>query len=192
MTGDLEGEAVVWDVYGTVKWTQTDDVISQYCGLALDRAPPPRQVGRAVPQTDAPPAPDDVTFAGQISSSRSTRQKEYQYFDRDLRKALPIKFDGTEQIKGTERTASAVIEETDLNLAADRVGAARALAPGATSGKVIYNTRTIWVEPVSGNSSGARAAEEDAGTGPGHLDSAARRGLRLQRQDHRQQRLVGR
>ena len=45
------------------------------------------------------------------------------------------------------------IAETDLVTPAGSLTAlAGALAPGATTGKVTYsNTRTIWIEPVSGN-----------------------------------------
>ncbi|MDO3703578.1 DUF3068 domain-containing protein [Micromonospora sp. C28SCA-DRY-2] len=157
MTGDLEGDAVVWAVYGTVKWTQTSEVISQYSAeLALDR-----ETAAAVDwdkqflQADGPEGPAEVNFAGQTYKFPfNTERKDYEYFDRDLRKALPIRFDGTEEINGTEAYRfQQVIEETDLGMPADRVsGLLGAFAPEATSGKVVYsNTRTIWVEPVSGN-----------------------------------------
>ncbi|MET7671689.1 DUF3068 domain-containing protein [Micromonospora luteifusca] len=158
MTGDLSGEAVVWDVFGTVKWTPSNDVISQYSAeFALDR-----ETAAAVKwdkqylDTDGESSTNDgVEMVGQTYKFPFfTQQKDYEYFDRDLRKAQPIKFDGTEKIKGTEAYRFVqVIGETDLNMPAASVGALLgALAPGATSGKVVYsNTRTIWVEPVSGN-----------------------------------------
>lgn len=157
MTGDLEGKAVVWGAYGTVKWVQTGEVISQYSAeLALDR-----KTAAAVDwdkqflQADGPEGPSEVTFGGQTYKFPfNTERKDYEYFDRDLRKALPIRFDGTEKINGTEAYRfQQVIEETDLGMPAERVGALLgAFAPGASSGKVMYsNTRTIWVEPVSGN-----------------------------------------
>lgn len=157
MTGDLEGKAVVWGAYGTVKWTQTGEVISQYSAeLALDR-----RTAAAVDwdkqflQADGPEGPSEVTFGGQVYKFPfHTERKDYEYFDRDVRKALPIRFDGTEKINGIEAYRfQQVVEETDLGLPADRVsGLLGAFAPGATSGKVMYsNTRTVWVEPVSGN-----------------------------------------
>ncbi|MEU8299095.1 DUF3068 domain-containing protein [Micromonospora sp. NPDC048909] len=158
MTGDLKGEAVVWDAFGTVKWQQNGDVISQYAvEFALDR-----ETAAAVDwdkqylDTDGDSSKNDgVKMAGQTYKFPfHTEQKDYEYFDRDLRRALPIKFDGTEEIKGTEAYRFVqVIPESDLAMAADSVSAlVGTFAPGATSGKVTYsNTRTIWVEPVSGN-----------------------------------------
>jgi hypothetical protein len=95
-----------------------------------------------------------VTFTGQLYKFPfGTEKKTYQYFDRDLRKALPMEFQGTETIKGLETYRfQQVIPETPLNFAADRLtGLLGTFAKGATSGQVTYsNTRTIWVEPVTG------------------------------------------
>ena len=157
MTGDLKGEAVVWDGYGTVKWTEKGEVISQYSAeFAIDRKTAAAvKWDKQLLQADGPEGPDDVTFAGQIYKFPfHTEKKTYQYFDRDLRKALPISFKGTEQIKGVEAYRfEQVIPQTDVSPAADKVGfLLDTFAPDASSGKVMYtNTRTIWVEPVSGN-----------------------------------------
>ncbi|MCI4063218.1 DUF3068 domain-containing protein [Micromonospora sp. R77] len=157
MTGKLDGKAVVWDGYGTVKWAEKNEVISQYAAeFAIDR-----ETAAAVAwdkqylQADGPDGPDEVTFAGQIYKFPfHTEKKTYQYFDRDLRKAVPISFKGTETIKGTEvYRFEQVIPETDVSPAADKLSfLLGTFAPTATSGKVMYsNTRTLWVEPVSGN-----------------------------------------
>lgn len=157
MTGVLAGEAVVWDVYGTVKWAEQNEVISQYhAEFALDRvSAAATEWNKQFLRTDAPPAPDAVTFAGQTYKFPfHTEQKDYEYFDRDLRRALPITFDGTEEIEGVETYRfKQIVPESDVSPPADRLSALlEALAPGATSGKVLYtNTRTIWVEPTSGN-----------------------------------------
>ena len=157
MTGKLEGKAVVWDGYGTVKWTQTGEMISQYAAeFAIDRKTAAAvEWDKQYLQADGPTGPDDVTFTGQIYKFPfHTGKKTYQYFDRDLRKALPISFKGTEQIKGVETYRfEQVIPQTDVSPAADKLSfLLGTFAPGATSGKVMYaNTRTIWVEPVSGN-----------------------------------------
>jgi len=156
MTGDLEGKAVVWNGYGTVKWVETDEMISQYkAELAVDR-----KTAAAVKwdkqflQDAGPSAPSAVEFTGQLYKFPfGTERKTYQYFDRDLRKALPIEYQGTETIKGLETYRfQQVIPETPLNFTADRLtGLLNTFAPGASSGQVTYsNTRTIWVEPVSG------------------------------------------
>jgi hypothetical protein len=95
-----------------------------------------------------------VDFAGQLYKFPfGTQKKDYEYFDRDLRKALPIEFQGTEEIKGLETYRfQQVVPETPLNFSAERLtGLLNTFAPGAESGQVTYsNTRTIWVEPVSG------------------------------------------
>ena len=96
-----------------------------------------------------------MTFAGQTYKFPfRAERRDHTFFDRDLRKGLPIAFDGTEQINGTEAYRYVQqIPETDLvTPAASLTALAGALAPGATTGKVTYsNTRTIWIEPVSGN-----------------------------------------
>ncbi|MEU5946445.1 DUF3068 domain-containing protein [Micromonospora sp. NPDC047465] len=182
MTGDLEGKAVVWGAYGTVKWTQTGEVISQYSAeLALDRSTAAAvEWDKQFLQADGPEGPSEVTFSGQVYKFPfHTERKDYEYFDRDVRKALPIRFDGTEKVDGIEAYRfQQVIEETDLGLPADRVsGLLGAFAPGATSGKVMYsNTRTIWVEPVSGNFVKVREQQKktlvpDQGTATALLDA---------------------
>ena len=156
MTGDLDGEAVVWNGYGTVTWVETNEMVSQYkAELAIDR-----DTAAAVDwdkqflQDAGPSAPSTVEFAGQLYKFPfGTEKKNYEYFDRDLRKALPIEFQSTETIKGLETYRfQQVIPETTLNFSAERLtGLLNTFAPGATSGRVTYtNTRTIWVEPVTG------------------------------------------
>ncbi|MEV0157649.1 DUF3068 domain-containing protein [Micromonospora sp. NPDC050686] len=158
MTGDLKGEAVVWDAYGTVVRTDDKSTVSQYAAeLALDRVTAEaRKWDKQYLDTDGDASKEDfVTFEGQTYKFPfRTERKDYRYFDRDLRAALPIKFDGTEQVNGTDAYRFVqVIEETELATPEGSLSAlAGALAPGATTGKVTYsNTRTIWVEPVSGN-----------------------------------------
>jgi hypothetical protein len=156
MTGDLAGEAVVWNGYGTVTWVEQNVMVSQYkAQLAIDR-----DTAAAVDWDDqflqdaGPDAPSGVDFAGQLYKFPfGTEKKDYQYFDRDLRKALPIEYQGTEQIKGLETYRfQQVVPETPLNFSPERLsGLLSTFAPGATGGQVTYsNTRTIWVEPVSG------------------------------------------
>ncbi|MEU7901450.1 DUF3068 domain-containing protein [Actinoplanes sp. NPDC049118] len=156
ITGDLEGEAVVWNGYGTVTWVEQNFMVTQYkAQLAIDRDTAAAVEWKNQFLQDAGPTGDSTAvFAGQLYKFPfGTEKKDYQYFDRDLRKALPIQFQGTETIKGLETYRfQQVIPETPLNLSAERVsGLLGNFAPGATSGQVTYsNTRTIWVEPVSG------------------------------------------
>lgn len=156
MTGDLAGDTVVWNGYGTVQWVETGEMISQYSAqLAIDR-----DTAAAVKwdkqslQDAGPTAPSNVEFAGQLYKFPfGTEAKDYEYFDRDLRKAQPIRYQGTETINGLETYRfQQVIPDTALNFSAERLsGLLNTFAPGATTGQVTYsNTRTIWVEPVSG------------------------------------------
>ena len=158
MTGDLAGEAVVWQAYGRVVRTDNGSDVSLYSAeLALDReTAAARKWDKQYLDTDGEASENDsVTFEGQTYKFPfNAAKKDYRYFDRDLRKALPIKFDGTEKISGTEAYRYVqTIPETELNTPSGSLTAlANALAPGATTGKVTYtNTRTIWVEPTSGN-----------------------------------------
>jgi hypothetical protein len=156
LTGDLEGDTVVWNGYGTVTWLEQNYMVSQYkAELAIDRDTAAAAAWDKQYLQDAGPEGDSkVTFVGQLYKFPfGTEKKTYQYFDRDLRKALPISFQGTETIKGLETYRfQQIIPETPLNFAADRLtGLLNNFAPGATSGQVSYsNTRTIWVEPVTG------------------------------------------
>ncbi|WP_229074172.1 DUF3068 domain-containing protein [Actinoplanes sp. DH11] len=152
--GDTD-DTVVWQALGTNVWVeQSSEMISQYEALlALDRdsAAAVEWTGQKLNDTEDP-AP--VTFQGQLYKFPfGTEQKTYEYFDRDLRKALPIEFKGTEEIQGLEvYRFEQVIPETDLGFDTERVASLiGAFAPTATAGTVNYaNTRNIWVEPVTG------------------------------------------
>ncbi|MFI7081926.1 DUF3068 domain-containing protein [Micromonospora sp. NPDC049903] len=81
-------------------------------------------------------------------------QTDYEVFDRDLRQTRVAEFKGTEDIDGLEAYRyEQVITDEKLPLPADRVGLLLgALAPGSTSGDVVYsNIRTVWVDPVTGS-----------------------------------------
>ncbi|MEV4481316.1 DUF3068 domain-containing protein [Micromonospora coxensis] len=158
MTGDLAGEAVVWQAYGRVVRTDNGSDVSLYSAeLALDRETAAAKAwDKQFLDTDGKASDNDsVTFEGQTYKFPfNADKKDYLYFDRDLRKALPIEFDGTEKVNGTDAYRYVqTIPETELNTPSGSLSAlAGALAPPATTGKVTYsNTRTIWIEPTSGN-----------------------------------------
>jgi hypothetical protein len=149
-----EGDTVVWRGLGTNVWVEQNEMVSQYEALiALDRdtAAAVNWNGQKLNDTATPAA---VTFEGQLYKFPfGTEAKTYQYFDRDLRKALPIEYKGTEEIQGLEvYKFEQVVPETDLGFDTARVASLiGAFAPTATSGVVNYsNTRTIWVEPTTG------------------------------------------
>ncbi|MFG1659610.1 DUF3068 domain-containing protein [Micromonospora chersina] len=154
---ELAGKAVVWDVYQTVK-NSGGEVFSQYSTeLALDRAS-----GAAADwdeqwlnETGAEQTPvGNVTYEGQVYKFPfDTKKKEYLVFDRDLKRATPAKFTGTENVKGLEAYRfEQRIENETLNTPESNIKTLIGrFAPQATTGKVVYsNTRTLWVDPVTG------------------------------------------
>ncbi|MFC4146833.1 DUF3068 domain-containing protein [Micromonospora mangrovi] len=155
---DLAGKAVVWDVFQTVKNSANDEVFSQYSTeLALDRAS-----GAAVDwseqwlnETGEDKTPvGNVSYEGQIYKFPfDTKKKDYDVFDRDLKRSTPAKFTGTENVKGIEAYRfEQKIENETLNTPESSLKTLiNRFAPTATSGKVVYsNTRTLWVDPVTG------------------------------------------
>ncbi|WP_330464775.1 DUF3068 domain-containing protein [Micromonospora zamorensis] len=156
---ELKGDAVIWDVYQTVRRADTPDVVSQYSTeLALYRIS-----GAAAPwkeqwlnESGAEQTPvGNVNYSGQIYKFPfGAGKRDYQVFDRDLKRAVPAKFIGTEKIKGIEayrfeqRIENEVLNTPEASLK-PLLGR---FAPGATSGQIVYsNTRTLWIDPVTGS-----------------------------------------
>ncbi|WP_431727979.1 DUF3068 domain-containing protein [Verrucosispora sp. TAA-831] len=155
LSGDLAGDTVIWRVGQTVDRTDTKELVSAYgAELALDRVS-----GAAVEWSegylDDSGTQEKVPYAGQIYKFPfDSAQTDYEVFDRDLRQTRVAEFTGTEDVNGLEAYRyEQVITDEKLPLPADRVGLLLgALAPGATSGDVVYsNTRTVWVDPVTGS-----------------------------------------
>ncbi|MFV2116334.1 DUF3068 domain-containing protein [Micromonospora sp. LOL_025] len=155
LSGDLDGKAVVWQVGQTVERTDSKELVSAYgAALALDRVS-----GSALDWNaqylDDTGTQEKVKFSGHMYKFPfGAEKKTYPIYDRDLRDVRPAEFKGTEDIKGIESYRyEQVITDEQLNLADERVKLLLgALAPGATTGKVVYsNTRTVWIDPVTGS-----------------------------------------
>ncbi|MFG1774815.1 DUF3068 domain-containing protein [Micromonospora sp. NPDC049048] len=155
LSGDLDGKAMVWQVGQTVERTDTKELVSAYgLALALDRVS-----GAALDWNnqylDDTGTREKVQFSGQLYKLPfNAEKKAYPFYDRDLRNVRPAEFKGTEDIKGIESYRyEQVITDEQLNLAEERVKLLLGtLAPGATTGKVVYsNTRTVWIDPVTGS-----------------------------------------
>ena len=176
LEGDLADKAVVWDVWsngvapdlppdadfpGVDGW-----LASSYSGsLALDRktaeaAEWDGQVldlsASTLPGATPAPANNTVKFSGlTYKFPFNTEKKSYEYYDRDLGAATEIKFEDTDKVAGLDvYRFKQVIENVELSFTADRLATLASTFGGenATTGKVTYsNTRTIWVEPVTGN-----------------------------------------
>ncbi|MEU1647450.1 porin PorA family protein [Micromonospora zamorensis] len=181
---ELKGDAVIWDVYQTVRRADTPDVVSQYSTeLALYRIS-----GAAAPwkeqwlnESGAEQTPvGNVNYSGQIYKFPfGAGKRDYQVFDRDLKRAVPAKFIGTEKIKGIEayrfeqRIENEVLNTPEASLK-PLLGR---FAPGATSGQIVYsNTRTLWIDPVTGSYVNVREQQNkelrpDTGTATVLLDA---------------------
>ncbi|AEB47764.1 DUF3068 domain-containing protein [Micromonospora maris] len=155
LSGDLAGDTVVWRVGQTVDRTDTKELVSAYgAELALDRVS-----GAAVEWNDQflddSGTPEKVSFAGQVYKFPfNAEQSNYEVFDRDLRQTRMAEFKGTEEIEGLETYRyEQVITDEKLPLPAERIALLLgALVPGATAGDIVYsNTRTVWVDPVTGS-----------------------------------------
>ncbi|MGN9778660.1 DUF3068 domain-containing protein [Micromonospora sp. H33] len=156
---ELKGDAVIWNVYQTVRRADSQEVVSQYSTeLSLLRVS-----GAAAPwkeqwlnESGAEQTPvGNVSYSGQVYKFPfGTGKRDYQVFDRDLKRALPAKFTGTETIKGLEAYRfEQRIENQVLNTSESSIKTlVGKFAPGATTGQVVYsNTRTLWVDPVTGS-----------------------------------------
>ncbi|GAA4578736.1 hypothetical protein GCM10023176_55230 [Micromonospora coerulea] len=155
---NLAGKAVIWDVFQTVKSADNGEVFSQYSTeLALDRIS-----GAAVEwdeqwlnETGEDKTPvGNVAYEGQVYKFPfNTKKKDYEVFDRDLKRSTPARFTGTEKVGGLEayRFEQRIENETLNTPESSLKTLIGRFAPGATSAKVVYsNTRTLWVDPVTG------------------------------------------
>jgi hypothetical protein len=154
LEGDLDGKAAVWLVGQQVVRTDTNELISAYSTLlALDR-----KSANTLPWDkawlDTGNDRQKVSYTGQIYKFPfGTEKKTYQIFDRDINAAQPAVFVKTEKIEGLETYQfTQEIRGGRQEVPADRLQLLLgALIPGATSGQVVYNnTRTVWVEPTTG------------------------------------------
>ncbi|ABP52680.1 DUF3068 domain-containing protein [Salinispora tropica] len=154
----LKGDAVIWDVYQTVVRSDTQDPITMYSTqLALYRVS-----AEAAPWDDQWLKQDDsdetprgnVSYSGLIYKFPfGAEKKDYPVFDRDLKEAIPATFVGTETVEGVEvyryeqRIENRVLDTPEESLQV----LLSTFAPGSTTGEIVYsNTRTYWVDPVTG------------------------------------------
>ncbi|WP_250036505.1 DUF3068 domain-containing protein [Paractinoplanes maris] len=149
----LDGEAVVWLVGQQVVRTDTNALISAYStSLALDReSAAAQQFNKS--WLDTGNNQETVNYSGQIYKFPfGTEKKDYEIFDRDILAARPAKFVKTEQIEGLETYQfTQEISDEIQELPADRLAAITSQLLKGEPGKVHYsNTRTVWVEPATG------------------------------------------
>jgi hypothetical protein len=154
LEGDLDGKAAVWLVGQQVVRADNGQLVSAYSTqLALDR-----KTGAAQPWEgqwlDTGNDRQSVAYTGQIYKFPfGTEKTTHQIFDRDINAAQPAVFVKTEQINGLETYQfTQEIRGGRQEVPADRLQLLLgALIPGASSGQIVYNnTRTVWVEPTTG------------------------------------------
>jgi hypothetical protein len=164
LEGDLDGEAVVWLVGQEVVRTDNDELVSAYStSLAVDR-----KTAAARPWQgqwlDTGNDRQSVAYSGQIYKFPfGTEKKTYQIFDRDINATQPAVFVKTEEINGLETYQfTQEIRGGRQEVPTDRLQILlSALIPGATSGQIVYNnTRTVWVEPTTGQYIKVQEAQE--------------------------------
>lgn len=154
MTGELEGEAVAWNVFQEVRRTDTSELISAYSlELALDRRSGAAAEWDAAWLDDGTEQP--ANFAGQVYKFPfGTERRDYEVYDRDARRTFPAKFQEATTIQGVEvYRFEQVVPEQPLVVADSSLQVLLArFAPEATGAEVFYrNTRNYWVEPVTGS-----------------------------------------
>ncbi len=154
LEGPLDGNAMVWLVGQQVERTDTNELVSAYStALAVDR-----RTGAAQPWSkqwlDTGNERQSVQYSDQIYKFPfGTERRTYQIFDRDILATQPAQFIGTEEIEGLDTYKfTQDIRDARQELPADRLQLLLGqLLPGATAGEIRYdNTRTVWVEPTTG------------------------------------------
>jgi Porin PorA len=150
LEGDLDGSAVIWDVYSQITDTSSGSVVTASSQeIALDR-----KTGAYADWdgawADSGDGQQSASFTGHsYKLPFNAERKAYPFWDDQLGEALDIEFIAVEEVSGLqvykyEQTiAETTIEYGSLELLRE--------AFGHGSGDVYYsNTRTIWVEPVTG------------------------------------------
>lgn len=160
LEGPLDGNAVVWMVGQEVVRTDTTptEVVSAYStSLAVDRRTAAAQQWDKQ-WLDTGNNRQSVQYTDHMYKFPfGTERRTYQIFDRDILAAQPAQFEGTEEIEGLETYKfTQNIRDGVQQLPADRMQVlVGQLLPSATANaagvQVRYNnTRTVWVEPATG------------------------------------------
>ncbi|MBG0565060.1 DUF3068 domain-containing protein [Actinoplanes aureus] len=163
LTGDLEGNTVIWNVFNATDRADTGAAVNRSeSRIALDRESGeavtwPGQCHNEAPQDPSQNTactPGNVDFEGQLYLFPFGTQKQtYLYWDSALHEALPMEYQAEEEYNGlpTYRFEQQIPQQI-INLEPQELSALLGfLTPGSTTGSVTYQaTRTIWVEPETG------------------------------------------
>lgn len=167
VTGNLRAEEVTEDGDVTV-WVEASEVVDDADGLTVNGSLRSvcldRHSGEAV-------MPCENQFYEDVAGERivgergtlqqpglnfkfpfNTEQRDYRWFDTSLKKALPIKYSGEQEIRGlptykfVQNIPSTLLEERDVP--GSLVG--QPDVPTVRAGLYYEATRTLYVEPVTG------------------------------------------
>jgi len=157
MTGDLKGKAVVWDVYSQTTASDGSVVDASSEELAIDRVS-----GAAAPWAGAWENSSDLAKGQETKTEFKgnsykmpfhAKKTSYDFWDGTLGKTFPAKFQAVDKVEGLEvyRYQQVIpLQRAPLD-PGNAAYLASSLAPPATIGELYYsNTRTLWVEPVTG------------------------------------------
>lgn len=145
-----DAETVVWDQFMWVR-----DVERDFAFLSSTRRTAhDRRTGEAVDCCGAAVNEESTVQSGQAFKwPFNVEQRDYEFFDTTTRQTLPIRFEGTEEVKGVEAykfvqvVEPATVETREFPkslLGMDGKG-------DATADVVFSNIRTYWVDPVTGS-----------------------------------------
>jgi hypothetical protein len=158
MKNDLAGKAVVWDVYSqTINVSDKSVVDASSQEIALDRGTGAAVTWDGAWQNDsnAPKGSETkVAFKGHsYKLPFGAEKKSYDFWDGTLGRTFPAEFKAEESVSGlpTYRYVSVIpLQQAPLDAtSADALQSE--FGGGVSGGKLMYsNTRTLWVEPTTG------------------------------------------
>ncbi len=143
-------ETVVWDQFTWLRDADTDFGITS----TSRRAGHDRVTGEAVDCCDAMINDEAVAQNGQAwKFPFFTEQRDYDFFETTVQENVPMKFQGTEEIKGVE--SYKFVQEVEDEVVGERTlprSVAGLEGDGDVTGDEVFSiTRTYWVEPVTGS-----------------------------------------
>jgi hypothetical protein len=139
---------VVFNEYLTVKNADTGKLVS----ASTDRVALDRHDAHAVNCCKESVESKPTEHSGlSYTFPLGTEKKTYQYFDTTARKAFPMEYQGTEDLKGL--SVYRFQQNVDEQVLSERAVPGSLIGrnePLLTAQQVYSNTRTVWVEPTSG------------------------------------------
>ncbi|TDQ52006.1 DUF3068 domain-containing protein [Actinorugispora endophytica] len=145
-----DDETVVWDQFMWVR-----DVERDFAFLSSTRRTPhDRVTGEAVDCCGASVNEETTVQSGQAFKwPFMVEQRDYEFFDTTTRRTLPIRFEGVEEVEGVEAYKFVQdVEPTSIETRDFPRSLLGMEGEGDVTADVVFsNTRTYWVDPVTGS-----------------------------------------